>query len=419
MSWEGIDHALNRVRGEADRIALNLTDLDNHVGHRLLRGADLVGGTRRRWEHADRHVHRLRAVYEAFRRVVDRIADLRASAGGPGDQAHLTALLNGASVALPAREVPLRDRGPLYTGRESVTLAEAVARMSADYEEATEVISAVETAWDALHPRLAELDAMWQEVGTLVDMVELGEEEYESLRADLEAVGATVRRDPLAFVERGRVDTSSLEGLRLRLERVRGELRDALRMRDSYAESVERLRHAIADVGLVLARARALREQVVAKIASPAAVEVPDPVPLLLAGVGGMDLLRDQGRWRELGACLGELQHAIHEAADDAREREANLTGLLERRAELRGRLDAYRAHAARLGLAEDERLAGLYRRAHWELWAAPCDLREATVALSSYQRTLQEIGGTGFPSDRTTPGAGASDGESDGGVNR
>lgn len=420
MSWEGIDHALNRVRGEADRIALNLTGLDGHVGHQMLRGADLAGRTQRRWEYASARIHSLWAVYGAFHQVVDHAHRLRLSGGsGSDDQAVLTLLLNGASVQLPAEEVPLHERGLLHTGGETVTLADAVARMSADYEDATEVISAVETAWDVLHPRLAELDAMWSEIGTLSDLVELGENEYEALRSDLAAVGSTVRCDPLSLAEDGRVDTSSLERLRLLLERVRGELRDALRMRDSYTESVERLSSAIDDVGKVLDRVRDLRDQVVAKISSPPAIDVPDPVPALREGIGDMDALRARCRWRQLGALLGGLQRAVHEAADDARDREANLAGLLERRAELRGRLDAYRARAVRLGLAEDGRLVGLHRRAHWELWTAPCDLRAATVALSSYQRTLQELTRTGLPVNRTTPGTDASDSENEGGVSR
>jgi hypothetical protein len=167
----------------------------------------------------------------------------------------------------------------------------------------------------------------------------------------------------------------------------------------------------------VLRRARELRTQVVSKISSPEAVGVPDPVPGLRARLGAMDALRAQGRWRDLGALLGELQRAVHAAADDAREREANLTGLLERRAELRGRLDAYRARAVRLGFAEDDRLVELHGEAHWGLWTAPCDLRRATVALSAYQRTLVELSGNESGADRTTPGARASDGESDGGV--
>ncbi|OLT24043.1 hypothetical protein BJF79_45530 [Actinomadura sp. CNU-125] len=62
---------------------------------------------------------------------------------------------------------------------------------------------------------------------------------------------------------------------------------------------------------------------------------------------------------------------------------------MLERRDELRGRLDAYRVKAARLGLAEDDATAGLYEKARALLWTSPCDLREATVALSEFQRAV------------------------------
>ncbi|WP_017588133.1 hypothetical protein [Nocardiopsis ganjiahuensis] len=418
MSWEGIDHALNRVRGEADRIALNLADLDRHVGHRLLKDADLVGETRSRWERASFHVHRLWKVHGVFAAVVDRAVRIRENGGGD-PQGELSFLLTGESVPLPLAEQPLHERGLLDSDTEHVSLAEATARMSADYEEATEVISAAETAWDALHPRLGELEAMWQEVGTLSDLVELGEEEHEELRERLFRVGETVRRDPLALVVDTRVDTSSLDRLRGLLDRTRGELRDALRMRDSYTESVERLVSAIDDVEQVVRRARELRARVVAKVSSPPAVDVPDPVPDLRDAVKEMDVLRSRGDWRGLGARLGQIQHAVHQARDDARGREHNLSGLLQRRAELRGRLDAFRARAVRLGLAEHERLTELHGRAHWELWNAPCDLRAATVALSAYQRTLQELSGTETPASRTTRGNGASDGETDGGVSR
>lgn len=408
MSWEGIDHALNRVRGEVDRISLNLADLDRHTVYRLLRGAELNGGTRGRWEAADVHAHRLWPTHAAFESVVEHAARLRES-GVADSQAELTRLLMGESVTLPLAEVPLRERGLLDPGTENITLAEAIARMTADYEAITEVVSAVETAWDALHPRLDELDAMWREVGTLADMVEVPDDEYEDLRAELERVGNTVRRDPLSLVADGGVDTLDLDRMRSILDRTRGELRDALRMRDAYDESVSRLDSAIDDVEKVVLRSRDLRVRVVAKISSPAAIDVPDPVPELRAAIAEMDELRSRRRWRALGARLGELQRSVHESGDDARDRERNLGGLLQRRAELRGRLDAFRARAVRLGLAEHERLVEPHGRAHWELWKAPCDLRAATVALSAYQRALQELVGTETPSVGTQ----------DGGVNR
>ncbi|MBR8744348.1 hypothetical protein [Nocardiopsis sp. MG754419] len=416
MSWEGIDHALNRVRGEADRISLHLVGLDRHGAYRLLCGADLSGRTRRRWEVADSHVHRLWRVHAAFAAVVARAGRLRET-GGVDPQSELTHLLMGACLVLPLDETPPHEHGLLDHDTEVIDLAEATARMTADYEAITEVVSAVETAWDALHPRLGELETMWQEVGTLSDMVEAPEDEHEDLRAELERVGETVRRDPLALVTDGGVDTSAMDRLREVLDRTRGELRDALRMRDSYEESVGRLGSAIDDVEQGILRAHALRTRVLTKISSPVAIDVPDPVPGLRAAVAEMDDLRARRRWRALGARLGRLQHAVHEAADDARERERDLDGMLRRRAELRGRLDAFRARAVRLGLAEHERLVEPHGRAHWELWNAPCDLRAATIALSDYQRTLQELAETVTPADRTRAGERASDGENDGGV--
>lgn len=423
MSWEGIEHALNRVRGELKRITLNLADLDGHVGHRMLRGADLRGLTRERWEHADRHIHRLWETFAAFRRTVEQASEHHdLGSRRASDQERLSFLLTGPCLELPLEKAPLHERGLLDTDTEHITLAEAVARMTADYEEVTEVVSAAEAAWNDLHPPLARLDSLWREIGTLGDMIEeAGEEDDdEALRSELVRIGDTVRRDPLSLLGPDRrADTSGMEHLRKRLEAVRGELRDALRMRDSYRESTGHLVSAIDDLEATLASLRQLRARVVARISEPRAIDVPDPVPALRARIDEMDHLRSRRRWRELGVLLGEVQAAVHAAADDAREREGNLEGLLARRSELRGRLESYRARAVRLGLAEEPEVSELHARAHRELWTAPGDLRIATAALAAYRRSLEESGVTETTGDRTTPGTGASDGENEGGVSR
>src|SRR5699024_2576279 len=180
----------------------------------------------------------------------------------------------GPSVEIRPEKQPPDEHDPSEGCVERLTTAEAIARMESDFYEATEVISAVETVWDALYPRLSELETTWQEIGTLSDMIGLGEEEYEELRGRLRHSERTVRQDPLRLVEDGRVDTSVLEESRALLERVRGELRDALRMRDSYTEGVERLNSAIDDVQEPIERWVRLREQGVRKIAAPDAVSI-------------------------------------------------------------------------------------------------------------------------------------------------
>jgi hypothetical protein len=69
---------------------------------------------------------------------------------------------------------------------------------------------------------------------------------------------------------------------------------------------------------------------------------------------------------------------------------------VLERRAELRGRLTALAAKATARGRAEDLALDALRVEAHDRLWSAPCDLAAATVALRRYQRALEHHPGEG-----------------------
>ncbi|MET1075881.1 MAG: hypothetical protein ABWY11_24750 [Umezawaea sp.] len=137
------------------------------------------------------------------------------------------------------------------------------------------------------------------------------------------------------------------------------------RMRAGYAHVVDALDTALArhtaaeadarELAPLRARAHRLRALVEAKIAVTALPPVPDTA----------------------AAC---------------RDLVANLAGLLDRRAELRGRLEAYRAKATGLGHAEDPALAALHRDAHDVLFTAPCDLPEATRAVGRYQRAVLDL---------------------------
>ncbi|MFC5063324.1 hypothetical protein ACFPBZ_13980, partial [Actinomycetospora atypica] len=91
---------------------------------------------------------------------------------------------------------------------------------------------------------------------------------------------------------------------------------------------------------------------------------------------------------REAGvaAAAAALAAADRRAAED----HEILAGLLDRRAELRGRLGALRAKASARGRSEDLALDELHTRAHDLLWTAPCDLAAATVAVRAYQRALE-----------------------------
>jgi hypothetical protein len=94
-------------------------------------------------------------------------------------------------------------------------------------------------------------------------------------------------------------------------------------------------------------------------------------------------------------AQLRSLLRRIDAALRVAREQEELAQGLLDRRGELAGRLTAYQAKAARLGLAEDHDLLAAGRIASGLLSRRPCDLRTVTRAIADFQDLIAEKQGT------------------------
>jgi len=90
-------------------------------------------------------------------------------------------------------------------------------------------------------------------------------------------------------------------------------------------------------------------------------------------------------------AALRSLQRRIESALQRALHDEELAQGLLDRRAELKGRLRAYEAKAARLGLAQDPDLLSSHRIATGLLSRCPCDLRAVTRAVADYQQLVSD----------------------------
>jgi hypothetical protein len=157
----------------------------------------------------------------------------------------------------------------------------------------------------------------------------------------------------------------------------------------AYGERLPAIETALASVAATQAEARRQRTATVRKIASP----VPD-VPALHDGpaerLAALPALRDKGRWAELLAELDELERTVEAAVEQVQTVHCAVVEPLNRRDELRGRLEAYQAMAGRHGHAEDPELDELYRRAYDLLWTAPCDLIEAEAATMRYVRASQ-----------------------------
>jgi len=346
--------AVGAAAAQRDTIQANLLELDASFGKRLLAGAHLEGETRQRWEAASATLTRLWETFSAYSAVVDQATELLR---GRKPGADLAALLNGASVPVPATSA-LASRDLTRTGTAAVTLAAAVGEMRRGFAEVAELVTTVERVWNELAGPVQDLAdrlaAARQQAWGIADAgLDQAAEPAEASLAEL----------------RGDADTR-IAAAGAAVAAARGAWQDAM-----------------------AARARA-EAKIVAELP-------PLPAPRLADQVTALDGLRAAGRWTRLATELDAVDQQAAGLIAQYQAAERDALGLLDRRDELRGLLDAYRARAARLGAVEDSELEARYARAQELLWTAPCDLAVSAEAVTGYQRAVLALGGAGGDDER------------------
>ncbi|MFD7098338.1 hypothetical protein ACFWA0_26320, partial [Streptomyces xanthophaeus] len=233
-------------------------------------------------------------------------------------------------------------------------------------------------------------------------------DDLEEITAELTELRARVIADPLAFwlpvtgssaPGGGRPDTGRYDRAALALEDVRREVEAVLAVRQDAEQRLISLRDVLSRADRTLAEARTARVEVLAKIAASEVPAVSGPPTALQEQLAAAAEHRRQARWHRLSPLLESLEERAEEELRRARESLTAVTAPLAVRAELRGRLDAYKAKVARHGMAEDPLLVERYDTARRMLWSAPCDLRVAEQAVLRYQQAAAEaLQGTGTP---------------------
>jgi hypothetical protein len=392
MAEPAAEQAAAAALAERDAIQANLLELDGSYVRQVLDSAALTGQTRQRWEAASATLAALWQTYMAYTAVVDRVAELGAGTRHPAkkDLPELTELLTGTSVTLTRAPVPLARRDLADSGRESLTLDSSVTAMRRAFTEVAGVTSAVEAVWADVGSRL---DAAAEELSRLRPLIAgLGDEvavAFGAAESSLDTLRAGMNADPLALWHDGRTDTSAADRLR---EQVRGL---AARVAD-----LDRLRaqaqHRIDALNAATAAAQAARQDTT--VAWQRAAQRISGLPPLPPGItepplASLTALAAAGRWTRLEAELDRYERELADAVNQTHDSERMVATALGRRDELRGLLDAYKAKAARLGVAENADLAGRYDEAHDLLWTAPCDPAAAEAAVARYQQAILEEG--------------------------
>jgi hypothetical protein len=389
LNREEIDRALAQVEADSERIAESLVAMDAHPGHRLLRDTVLTGLTAQRWAEARTAMATLWEQYTTYGALVARAREVRARRSRPGDEEieELTHILGGPVVELDSEAIPIERRG--LTGpaqvTERITMAELLARMRQAFDMVTGVLAAAEAAWSTAIGRLDPLDRRMQAVAALAD--DVGEGDFASLRADLEKARELVLTDVLTAQA-----TDVLPEIERRLTELEARLGELARIRDEFGARMRALESMLSDIEAAEATARQTYAAVLEKIAAPG---LPEPTSQGSATLRNrmlqMRARMDTTGWAALARQADELDRLAEATHHAVRTSLRAITGLLDRRAELRGRLEAYQVKAARLGHAEDGELARLHDEAQKLLFTAPCDLAAATRALNRYRQGIQD----------------------------
>ncbi|MDP1793105.1 MAG: hypothetical protein Q8K63_03115 [Acidimicrobiales bacterium] len=397
---EDIDRQLTELRAAETAVTANLLTLEEHPAYQLLSAAkdSMTGLTAERARPALQAMLDLWQHFALLSDLVDRADDLRGTDRRLPDEriAELDHLLNGHSVPLPRRQVPLAQRGLLSVSHveEAITPADVLTAMTNAFESARDVVVAAEAAWNKLLPAL---DAANNEVATLAERakdLDIAEPRALSMaRAALAPIATHIANDPLGAHDN--LD-AAIDG---HLQTARAEIAERVAERDTVQSSLPAARQQLAAIETLLDRGASALAVARSKIKDPDGLLAPlareqldDPERGLVVWLARIDDLASRREWRLAARGLTQWRttaSAFQEVAQ--RVVDANEAPVC-RRDELRGLLGASKAKASAVGLGEDGDIDGLYDEARVALYTSPCDLAVAEALVSQHLAAVRVL---------------------------
>jgi hypothetical protein len=376
LTTEEIDREIDSRTREVTAASVTLVELDTHPGLQHVRRYPPTGVTAQRWAQIEKALAELWEDVGRMTSILDSAKAVRArrSKLDDDDRAELTRWLRERPLEVSRERIPLAQR--MITGPGEtvgyVGLGDMVDDMRAAYPAVAEFLDAVDRINSLIVDRLGPLQQRLDDAGAA----------FPKEVAELLAVSAT---DPLSLTpedveKRIRVIANDVE-------RRSGELAELAALQADWkgvlaatVAQLDELRNAVD--GAAEVRARAERDVVSGPLPVPE-----DAEPGLRTQFTSITTTDP--------AALRSLRRRIAAALAVVREDEELAQGLLDRRTELKGRLTAYQAKAARLDLGEDRDLLACSRIASGLLHRRPCDLRAVTRAVADYQQLLVERQGS------------------------
>lgn len=397
LDRDEVDRILVGLGAAHDQLAAAMYGLDTHAGLAFLRSTELAGRTKERFGELEPRVDLLWGHFNALGEILEKARAVRARRSRPNDEdlAELAALLRAPAIGLDASGMPTDANDPAPLRR--IGVAELVPAAEASSAGLLSDLSDVDAAVTAVVGRIeAQGEALTRARELAAELVDPAlADELGALAARLATARERELADPLGAAPAGALNPDAerrFAALDTELAAVADRLAELVRLRDGWPDRVAALSAAIDAAGSAEADAADSYRTAAEKIADPGLPPVPERAEFLRRRAGALERLGDDRQWTRLADELARLEHEATEAAAGAGRLRDAAAGLLDRRTELRGRLEAYRAKAARHGLAEDPALSERHREAQQLLYRAPCDLPAATRAVFRYQQELADV---------------------------
>jgi hypothetical protein len=370
LTTDKIDRELESRTKEVAAMSSTLLELENHPGLAHVRLYPPTGVTAQRWEAIEKSLAQLWEDLGRMTSILESARTVRARRSKPDDddRIELTRFLRERPLEVSRTPIPLAQRkiGGLGEAVEYVGLADTADRMHAAYPAVVEFLDAVDRINSLIADKLAPTQERLDEAGTS------GPEEI----AELLQISAT---DPLSLTERD--VEKRIAAIVERVEERSAELAELAALQSNWPDALATTAQRLDELRDLSSRATEMRMQAVQIVLAGPFPKRDEAEPALRAQLQSITSPDPKA--------LRTLRLRIDAALRAAREEEQLAEGLLDRRTELKGRLTAYQAKAARLGLGEDRDLLACHRIAKGLLSRQPCDLRAVTRAISDYQQMI------------------------------
>jgi hypothetical protein len=379
-----VERELARLQDAVGQTGATLLALERDATVQLLDASTLSGETAARWA----EVATARA---ALFRAHHELSDLIDRASASRRAREVGELLRGPSVVLADVTRPLAERGLLDGSRrvERGTPDQLLAEMAAVFVDVRAVIAAVEATWADAIPWIRACRERLDGLGTCAAGLDTPiPSVLDGLVNELATLAEEVLSNPLAW------SPSAAAGIESRLAHAADELTALQSVRDDWTGELARAEQILEALGDEVDRADQVAAKTISRIVGATPSTADDPAVALAAELDAIARAAGSASWIDLATGLADWRRRAEDRLAATTATAAQHRALLGERDELRGRLDAYEAKAARLGRLEDPELSELHRKAHDVLHTAPTDLAEAGALVERYCDALRG-GGT------------------------